>query len=374
MKKLLYYAIIAWGIISFTACNNKDLSDEAYIAFAKNLEQSVLTGNTAALSNVFDVDAFTGAVTTDMMLSEDQLTAAKEYISQNWNPAQLKTDNVNYGADFRFIKFYRNNEGQPIAVFRTYFNGSITIENFELFHQKDEIKVKDAFAVISGIKWSDDFRQQVYNQLKIRNEEVENINRLIMVNYALNEEDFTMADSILYFTLPQMRNVPYARTLELNMACMRSDYDEVQALAQAYMKDFPHLESTATFYLMQSAQANGLVDETNKHIHTLIQLLGDDPIYYVYSAWGYQNAEAFDYALQSLDSAIAYLPGIFDIYMNKMDIYYLMGEFDQLSKILFDIDNLFSAGEEDVPYFCKRYPKAVSSEQFTLWMNQRQTK
>lgn len=374
MKKIKQYAIIALGIICLTACNKKDLSDEAYIAFAKNMEQAVLTGNVASLQHAFDADAFTDIITADMMLTEEQKLAAKEYVVQNWNPAQLKTDNVNYGADFRFIKFYRTNEGQPKAVFRTYFNGSITIEEFELFHKKKEIKVKDAFAVISGIKWSDDFRQQVYNHLNIRNEEVENINRLIMVNYALNEEDYTMADSILYFTMPQMRKHPYARTLELNMACMRSDYDEVQALAQSYIKDFPHLESTATFYLMQSSQANGLVDETNKHIHKLIQLLGDDPIYYVYSAWGYQNAEAFDYALQSLDIAIAYLPGIFDIYINKMDIYYLMGEYDQLSKILFDIDQMFSSGEEDVPYFCKRYPKAVSSEPFTLWMNQRQTK
>ncbi|MBO4582033.1 MAG: hypothetical protein J5701_07105 [Bacteroidales bacterium] len=354
------------------SCNKKDLSDDAYINFAKQLEQAIITGNINEILTAFDTEAFLTAVTSGLELDEAQLNTAREYIQNYWNPAQLKIDNVNSGADFRFIKFYRTDQGEPRAVFRTYFNGSIAIEDFELFHTKDNIKIKDAFAVISGIKWSDDFRQQICNHLNIINEDVNHINKLILVNRAIYEEQLEQADSLLFYLLPSMQNYAYARIMELNLACLQYEYDHVQTLATSFLKDFPQYKSTAAFYLMQSALRNGLVDETNTHIATLISLLGDDPIYYVYSAWAYQNADAYDYALQSLDSAINYLPGMFDLYIDKMDIYYTLHQYDKLTDILYLIDERFYAGQEDVSYFRKRYPSAEKNENFARWIQNRQ--
>ncbi len=359
-------------IVCLCGCNKKDLSDEAYITFAKQLEQAVITGNINEITDTFDAEAFFNIITSGMELNEEQLNTARAYIQNNWNPAQLKIYNVHCGSDFRFIKFYRTAQGDPRAIFRTYFNGSIAIEDFELDHQKNIIKVKDAFAVISGIKWSDDFRQQIYNLLGIVNEEVDHVNKLIMVNHAINNEQWAQADSMLFYLLPSMQNYAYARIMELNLACIQYEYDQVHTMANSFLKDFPQYESTATFYLMQSALRNGLVDETNKHIETLIRLLGDDPIYYVYSAWSYQNAEAYDYALQSLDSAINYLPGMFDLYLDKMDIYYTLRQYDELTDILYTLDERFYAGQEDVSYFSKRYPLAGKNEKFAQWIQNRQ--
>ena len=255
-------------------------------------------------------------------------------------PGNTIVEAVINGADFHFVKFYRDENNQPKLVFRIYFNGGIVIEEWEVKAKKEQIVIQDVFSIVSGIKWSEDYRQRLNNYFNIVTEDVVNINRLIQVNMLVANEDYQIADSLLSYVLPSMQNYLYARVMEMNLASVLKDYEYVKDKANQFVKDFPSEERIAIFYSLQSAIGNGLIEEVNQHIEKLSIIVGNDPIYYVYRSWAFQRVEAYDYALQALDSVIANIPSLFDLYIEKMDIYYIQEQYDQLVKVLQFIDTL----------------------------------
>lgn len=104
---------------------------------------------------------------------------------------------------------------------------------------------------------------------------------------------------------------------------------------------------------MQSAIQLGLTDKLSQHIDNLTNTLGNDPIYFVYQSWTYQRAGQLEMALQTLDSAIAYMPQVYDLYHNQLDIYYETARYDDFVKLLYRIDTLFAPTGEDVPFLKK---------------------
>lgn len=375
MRKQIIFIICCMLLANmFYACKNKDVSDDKYIEFAKQIEQNIIEGNSEFLNQAFDYQIFYGYVLENMDLNEMQKAEAESYIKNNLRPGNTIVEAVINGADFHFVKFYRDENNQPKLVFRIYFNGGIVIEEWEVKAKKEQIVIQDVFSIVSGIKWSEDYRQRLNNYFNIVTEDVVNINRLIQVNMLVANEDYQIADSLLSYVLPSMQNYLYARVMEMNLASVLKDYEYVKDKANQFVKDFPSEERIAIFYSLQSAIGNGLIEEVNQHIEKLSIIVGNDPIYYVYRSWAFQRVEAYDYALQALDSVIANIPSLFDLYIEKMDIYYIQEQYDQLVKVLQFIDTLFIPNESDIDYFSKRYPKIVQNESFKIWKDQHTTK
>ena len=163
----------------------------------------------------------------------------------------------------------------------------------------------------------------------------------------------------------------YANVLNLNLSSITDDYENVKTTADQFVKKFPDENRIATFYLMQSAIGNGLVEEVSAQIDKMVNMFGNDPIYYVYLSWVFQNADAYDLALEAMDSAITYLPSLFDLYIEKMDIFYLQEQYSQIAEELNIIDELFLPGKEDDDYFSRRYPKARNNTAFKQWIDKR---
>ena len=371
MKHFKFLSVLLLITIVVVSCKKKDFPDEQYIEFAKHIEESIAAGNADLLNAAFDYNSFEKIVFDGLKLTEDQKIDADKYIREYIRPGSIKVDAVTYGADFHFTKFYRDSLGNARIIFRLYNNGGISIEDWEMKVVDKEIKIVDAFAVASGIKWSEDCRQQICNHLNIINEEVMNLNRLIQVNIAIGNEDFAAADSILFYTLPQTKDLMYANVLNLNLSSITDDYENVKTTADQFVKKFPDEDRIATFYLMQSAIGNGLVEEVSAQIDKMVNMFGNDPIYYVYLSWVFQNADAYDLALEAMDSAITYLPSLFDLYIEKMDIFYLQEQYSQIAEELNIIDELFLPGKEDDDYFSRRYPKARNNTAFKQWIDKR---
>lgn len=375
MRKQIIFIICCMLLANmFYACKNKDVSDDKYIEFAKQIEQNIIEGNPEFLNQAFDYQIFYGYVLENMDLNKMQKAEAESYIKNNLRPGNTIVEAVINGADFHFVKFYRDENNLPKLVFRIYFNGGIVIEEWEVKAKKEQIVIQDVFSIVSGIKWSEDYRQRLNNYFNIVTEDVVNINRLIQVNMLVANEDYQIADSLLSYVLPSMQNYLYARVMEMNLASVLKDYEYVKDKANQFVKDFPSEERIAIFYSLQSAIGNGLIEEVNQHIEKLSIIVGNDPIYYVYRSWAFQRVEAYDYALQALDSVIANIPSLFDLYIEKMDIYYIQEQYDQLVKVLQFIDTLFIPNESDIDYFSKRYPKIVQNESFKIWKDQHTTK
>ncbi len=373
MRRFKIICVFVLCGVAFISCKEKDLPDQDFIEFAQNVERQMVYENEIPVVNAFDYDEFEKRVFAGMDIPKKDKEKASEFIRGNTNPAMTILESVMNGADFRFVKFYRKNN-EPHVIFRTYFNGGVSLEDWVLGVKDGQIKVYDAFAIVSGINWSDDARQKLYNHLGIITSEVANINQLIDINYLVANENYIMADSLLYWVMPQMQENMYARTIEMNLSSLSQSYEEVQLLADKFEKTFPDEKRIAAFYLMQSSIQHGLVDETIKHIYTLIDLVGDDPIYYVYQAWAFQQANAGHYALQALDSAIHYMPHVFDLYLNKLDVYYFDYDYQQCVDLLYQMDSLFVSEDEDAAFFQVNYAQLKEFPPFNEWVQSKEKK
>ena len=369
MKKLII--ILTVCSIAFISCKPKDLPDEDFIDFAKEVEQQMTNENAISAINAFDYEVFEKRVLNGMNLSSTEKEQAIKLIRNMENPIAMTLEEVKNGADFRFVKFYRK-DNEPHIIFRIYFNGVVSVEDWTLGVKSGQIQILDAFLVISGIYWNDNYRQQIYNRLNVFTDEVINTNKLIDVNYLISIEEYPKADSLLYWLLPQMQDNLYARTLELRLASFTDKYEDMEILAEKFNQSFPDEKRISAYYLMQNSIQQGIVDETINNIHTLIALIGDDPINYLYLAWAYQSANASKFALEYLDSVIHYIPGNIDLYINKMDIYYYNYDYENCINLLYQIDSLFSHSDNDVVFFSENYPLLTDLEPFIQWTKTRQ--
>ena len=353
------------------SCGKKDLPDEDFIDFAREIVREINNGNEIPIVNAFDYNEFEKRVTTGIDINKKQKKNVSEFIRENTNPAMSILESVANGADFRFINFYRK-ENEPHLIFRTYLNGGVSLEDWVLGVKDGQIFIYDAFVIVSGINWSDDCRQKLCNHLGILTDETVNINKLIEVNYLIANGDYDEADSILYWIMPQMENNLYARTMEMNLYSVSLPYEDMKVLTDEFEKTFPNEKRISVFYLMQNSIYNGLADETLKHIYSLIKMIGDDPIYYVYQAWSFQQANADILALEMLDSAITYLPHVFDFYLNKLDVYYFDYDYQSCVDLLYQIDTLFTPEDEDIEFFKTNYEQLNEYEPFNKWIKSKE--
>jgi hypothetical protein len=354
-----------------SSCGRKDLPDQDFIDFALNVVQQIKYENEIPIINAFDYNEFEKRVLNGVDIPKKDRDRASEFIKENTGPAKSILESVVNGADFHFVKFYRK-DNEPHLIFRTYLNGGVSLEDWLLGVKDDQIVIYDAFAIVSGINWSDDCRQKLCNYLGLYTEEVVNINKLIDINYLISNDGYEEADSLLYWVMPQMQQNMYARTIELNLSSLNKPYEKLQTLADEFIKTFPDEKRICTFYLMQGSIQYGLVDETIKHIYTLIDLTGDDPIYYLYQSWAFQQANANHYALQTLDSAIHYMPHIFDLYLNKLNIYYSDYNYQECVKLLYQIDSVFMPVDEDINFFRLNYSRLNEYKPFNKWIEEKE--
>jgi len=374
MKKYKWFCLLIMCIIALNSCGEKDLSDQDFIDFALNIEEQIMNyENENSIANAFDYEEFEKRVLAGVDIPKKEKKRASKFIRENINPAKSILESVVNGANFRFVKFYRK-DNEPHVIFRTYFNGWMYLEDWTLSVKKGQIIICDAFVTLSGFNWSDECRQKLYNYLAIFTDEILNINKLIEINYLIANENYTTADSLLYWIMPQMQNNLYARTIELNLYSQSRSYEDVQILAKEFTKTFPNEKQICAFYLMLSSIQHGLADETVKHIYSLIDLIGDDPVYYVYQSRAFKETNANYLALQMLDSAIRYMPYLLDLYLNKLDIYYSDNNYQSCVDILYHIDSMFeSGGEEDAVFFQKNYARLKEYAPFNEWLKLKET-
>jgi hypothetical protein len=357
----------------FSSCQEEDLPDQDFIDFAKKIEQQLHYENESPIANAFDYEEFERRVFVGLDIPKKEKQRAAEFIKNNINPAKTTLEAVRQGAHFHFVKFYRKNN-EPHLIFRTYFEGGVSLEDWLLGVKDGKIVVYDAFLIVSGINWSDNCRHKLCNYLELYTDEVMNINKLININYLIAEENYAAADSLLYWIIPQMQENMYARTMEMNLSSLSKSYENMQALANEFAKTFPDEKRISIFYLMQSSIQHGLPNETIKHIYSLIDWVGDDPVYYLFQSWSFQHANAKDEALSVLDSAIRYMPYIFDLYVDKLDIYYSDYNYQECVKLLYQIDTRFVPKEEDVSFFKTKYPLLTEYEPFSQWLETKKKK
>ena len=69
MRKQIIFIICCMLLANmFYACKNKDVSDDKYIEFAKQIEQNIIEGNPEFLNQAFDYQIFYGYYSLDQLV------------------------------------------------------------------------------------------------------------------------------------------------------------------------------------------------------------------------------------------------------------------------------------------------------------------
>ncbi len=373
MKKYTFVFLlflINSSILFITCKQKKVVSDEEYINFIENIFKEIYDGRDELLNTSVDYKEFSKRILADENdFNKKELLA---FLKKNFKLGTMVLNQIMDGADIRFVKLYHQNN-VTYAVVRTYYNGGISVEEWELEKKDGKIMINDAFAIVSGIYWSDDWRIKAAREFAVVNDEVLLTYKLMEINQLIAEEAYDEADSAFYWVEQASKNNLYGRTMLLNLASLSRNYNEVVVLSNEFLKTFPEQKKIAEFYQLQSAIKLGLIDELLHHIDNLTNMLGNDPIYFVYQSWTYQHIQQLEKALQTLDSAIFYMPQVYDFYHNQLDIYYKIEKYDDFVKLLYQIDNLFAPTSEDVPFFEKMYPKLLNNKEFEIWKENRST-
>jgi tetratricopeptide (TPR) repeat protein len=369
MKKHSFPIIIIILCVLLCACKqNKSFSDDEYLAFINQLMQDLYQENPHSINQSVNIDAFAERILEkEPAFDKKKLT---QFLQTHFKPGNTMLEFITEGADIRFIRFYRQNDTAH-AVFRTYYNGGISVEDWE-FGQKDgQITINDAFSVVSGIHWSDDWHIKACNNFNIVTDYTILIDQLMEINAMISKGEYEKADSAFFWIEQACKNNLYGRTMQLNLTSLHLSYAEMQEVALNFLKTFPQHKHISEFYLLQSAIVNGLSDKVDQHVANLNPLLGNDPIYFVYQSWALNHAKRLDESLQMLDSAILYMPQVYDFYHNKLDLYYETGKYTELIKQLYSIDSIFAPTDKDVPFFENNYPELRKMKEFNEWKSNR---
>ena len=366
--KIVFVACFCCSLLLTTCKSNKKFSDQEYLSFIENALKEIYNGYGTLLNESIDYDVFINRIQ-----GEEKSFNKKELLSfleTNFKPGTIMANYCKDGADIRFIRFYRKHDTAH-AVFRTYYNGGISVEDWE-FGQKDgQIKINDAYSIVSGNFWSDNWRIKASNKMNIVNDYTILINQLMEINYMISQKEYNQADSAFFWIEQACKNNLYGRTMQLNLASLYKEYEEVNQLTNDFLKVFPNQKCIAEFYLLQSAIKHGFPEKTMQHADYLNQVLGSDPIYFVYLSWTYQHAGLNDKTQQYLDSAIYYMPQVYDFYHNKLEVYYVENKYSDFVKQLGIIDSIFPPTNEDIPFFEKNYPKVAETKEFKIWKENR---
>ncbi len=364
----LIFSFIVCSIL-FAACQQKkSFSDQEYLTFIENVLQEIYQEKGDLLNESIDYDVY-----IERVMDEETEFKSKElldFLQKNFKPGTTMAKYVAEGADIRFVRFYRSNDTAH-AIFRTYYNGGISVEDWEFGQQDGKIMVNDAFSIVSGIHWSDDWRMKACMHFGVVNDNTILIDQLMEINYLISQEKFMEADSSYFWIEQAAKNNLYARTMQLNLASLHQSYDDVMQLTKVFLKSFPDRQTISEFYLLQSAIKQGLVDSVLLHAHHLTQLIGPDPIYFVYLSWAYKHANRLDEHLQALDSAIFYMPQVYDFYHNKLDVFYETANYSEFVKELYAIDSIFAPTGEDIPFYDQTYPKLLEVKEYNEWKQHR---
>lgn len=366
MKKYitLFLICISYCLLFISCKSNKTFTDDDYLNFIEDVLKELYEGKGTLLNESIDFKEFKNRVLDEEINFDSKKLL--EFLQDNFKPGTSMANYILEGADIRFIRFYRQNDTAH-AIFRTYYNGGISVEDLE-FGQKDgKIMINDAFSVVSGIYWSDDWRMKACNQFQIVSDNTILINQLIEINSLITQEKFAEADSSFFWIEQASTNNLYARTMQLNLASLHQSYDEVKHATKDFLRIFPDKQNISEFYLLQSAIKQGLADNVIFHVDNLTQTIGADPVYFVYLSWTYKHANRLEEALRTLDSSIFYMPQVYDFYHNKLDIYYETKNYSGFIQELYVIDGVFAPTEEDIPFYDKTYPKLLDIKEYNEW-------
>jgi hypothetical protein len=343
------------------------LPEEDYLAFVREIITAAYSEHPDpnVFTDAFDLHAFADRISVQGDIPERQRPELDRFLKEYFQPGRRMLARVDQGADYQLVSFHMRHDTAH-AIFRIY-NGTVTFEEWMMLAGKNGIRIFDISDPISGMYWSDEWNMNACAYLDIRDDHFLINEKLIEINRMIGQKDFSGADSLFTWIEQATKNNLYARAMRLNLLSQSQPYDSLLSACRDFLVMFPEKTATTSFFCLQNAISHGMMPEVRQHCDELGRAIGYDPIFFLYLAWGYKAAGDPESSLRMLDSLTAYIPVQYDFHNYKLDLYYDQQDITGFIRQMEWIDSLFSASDEDIPYYEENYPDMKNRPEFKAW-------
>lgn len=370
-----FSVILCCGLLA-CACRHKPeiREEEEYLDFIRQLVEAAYSeqADPQVFTDAFDNEAFAERILAQGDLAESEKEKTLAFLSEYFKPGHRMLARVEAGADYQLIRFYMSHDTAH-ALFRIY-NETITYEDWIILVRDGRFRIIDISDPISGMYWSEEWNMNTCAYLGVSSDHFLINEKLIAINQWIGRKEFGKADSLFTWVEQATATNAYAQALRMNLISQSQSYDSLRSFCGQFLQRFPDRKATVAFFSLQRAISDGNMDKVRLHCNELMEALGDDPIFYLYLAWGYKASGNMDASMAMLDKLIGEMPLQYDFYNYQLDLYYEKRDVQGFIRQMDRIDSLFSASDEDIPFYENAYPAMQSTPEFKAWKKRHQEK
>ena len=340
------------------------------IAFAKQLESSISSGNPYYFNLCFNTEAIINKAVNPKENTSDNafVQGFVDGVKQEFDLGTEIINEIGSEGSFSFIRAYQQN-GKSKILFRLISDYGVDYHEYEVESQEDKIMIVDGYIFTSAQSISNTFGLiyteyllSSYRMTETRKDRdpVKKIYRLASSGKNLKafKKWEKLPATIRYSKTNQLLGINLAKQLNKNIYF--GTYAE-------FLKHFPD-EPGKYFVPLDGLIKHGYYKAALENIDKLDEIVQEDPLLNVlraniYLELGNVNI-AEDYLCQVIDSMPEFESG----YISLLDIYLREKEFAKVTELLDKIILTFEAGKEDLMPFFDNHPDFINSAEYQNWI------
>lgn len=371
-KKLLLFVVIVIILSAFiSSCNRKGVKgsdkvtlDSLHVTeFAMQIENAVLQGDTLLYANAFDKEYLkTKLQDNSIAFSSLDASFGKYYFERYFQKIGIAAvAAIDNGGDFKFVNYYVK-ENEHHIVMRTYDDFSIKIEDWIVHIVDNKIKIKEGFLFNSSTTLSNDLIYYLhYHVMEITNPDGVTPN-LVKANGLLLAGKEKEALKILEKNKELLKQYPTYWQIYFSCLYEADSKNYISKLDLLKKEGFD--ERTLLLHKLLFYANTGSSESVRQIVERLITFTGDDPIYlFLYAKalnleGDYKNGVI---CFQNLETA---MPLLWDVWCEKLECYYHLGEVDNFKKNAILGYEAFSMTEAELLDFINLHFPAMKKIEF----------
>ncbi|WP_298519934.1 hypothetical protein [uncultured Kordia sp.] len=335
-------------------------SDEAYIEFAKKLEQSIHTKKPDFFDESVNLASFFSFSQKELEGSLNKrriLNAAKPILKFGKNISS----SILFEKDFKFVRFYKEN-GVPHIIFRIYSPQFINFVDFTVGIKKDTLVLNDAYNFISGINFSDIISDIYYKSINSNSASLSNVKTYRKIQSGIEVGTYEEAYNLLTSIPEKNRDALHYQFLLIAASNLDDDkFLEVIAQLKAQKPDDKRLHAYLDF---RKNVITGDIDQLNTAIDALKEYVGEDPVFDLFRGLMYYYQGDSETSSSFFNHLIANVPDFYDAYLYKLCNYILDDKTTEALEIVVQIKDRFSIDEKAFTEELFEFKAFTSSEAF----------
>lgn len=374
MKRVsfLYFCILIALVFVNFSCKRGGKSDDEKIkldslqitSFAKQIEQSILKGDTAFYVNVFDKKGLKLKLQSNSIAFSSLDASFGQFYFDNYftRIIQSAVDAVAKGGDFKFVHYYQKGDEHHI-VMRTYQDFTVNYNDWIVSIVDNQFKITEGFIYNQSSTLSNDLLYYLhYHVMEITNPDgVTPI--LVKANGLLVSGREKEALKLLGKNKELLKQYPTFWQIYIGALFESDAKNFIQNLES--LKNEGIDDRTLFLHKLMFYSNGGNSVATKQIIEKMIGFTGDDPIYLFLYGKSLSLEEDYKNALICFENLDRVMPLLWDIWCEKLACYYQLGELETFKNCtLLGVSNFGMSEAELLDFIYLHFPASKKLDFF----------